>query len=92
MLVGLKLAGLTMGGSISPAMPYKGMVKIISPKDRAELDGLYDALHEAQKRVAAALRTEPPGHMLEGAALTQLLAAEENEASIRRRLKEILGG
>lgn len=62
---------------------------IISPEEAVELEGLYGALHIAQQRVCAALRTK--GHPLEGKLLERLLDEENKENSIRKRIKKILG-
>lgn len=67
------------------------MVKVISPELGAELNKLYVELPSAHARALAALRTEPPGHRLEGDALGRLLAAEEQVAIIVRRIKQIQG-
>ena len=64
---------------------------IISIKLEAELRRLYAELPNAHARAAAALRTDPPGHVLEGEALAHFLAGEEKIAAIVRRIKEIQG-
>ena len=64
---------------------------VISPEEGAELKRLYADLPEAYKRAAAALRTDPPGHVLEGEALKRFMAEEAKVAAIVRRIKEIQG-
>ncbi len=66
-------------------------IHIISIKLEAELRRLYAELPNAHARAAAALRTAPPGHVLEGEALAHFLAGEEKIAAIVRRIKEIQG-
>lgn len=58
----------------------------------AELKWLNAELTEARRRAAAALRIEPPGHMLEGAALARALAEEGKVAALVRRIKQIQVG
>jgi hypothetical protein len=66
-------------------------IHIISIKLEAELRRLYAELPNAHARAAAALRTDPPGHVLEGEALAHFLAGEEKIAAIVLRIKEIQG-
>jgi hypothetical protein len=66
-------------------------IHIISIKLEAELRRLYAELPNAHARAAADLRTDPPGHVLEGEALARFLAEEEKIAAIVRRIKEIQG-
>lgn len=44
----------------------------------------------ATARAATALKTDPPGHLLEGEGLRRFLAEEERAATIVRQIKEIL--
>lgn len=66
-------------------------MKIISPEQGEELKKLYAELPEAYKRAAAALRTDPPGHRLEGDALKRFLELDAKAGAIVRRIKEIQG-
>jgi hypothetical protein len=66
-------------------------IHIISIKLEAELRRLYAELPNAHARAAAVLRTDPPGHVLEGEAFAHFLAGEEKIAAIVRRIKEIQG-
>jgi hypothetical protein len=61
------------------------------PKLAAELQRLYAEYPMATARAAAALKTDSPGHLLEGEALRRFLAEEEKVATIVRRIKEIQG-
>jgi hypothetical protein len=63
----------------------------ISHEEGEELKRLFAELPEAHKRAAAALRTDPPGHVLEGEALKRLMAEEAKVSAIVARIKEILG-
>jgi len=65
--------------------------KIISPELAAELRELYAEYPIATARAAAALRTDPPAHDLDGEALRRFLAEDEKVAKIVRRIREILG-
>jgi hypothetical protein len=67
------------------------MARIISPELGAELKQLYAELPAAYQRAAAALRTDPPGHLLEGESLARFLAADAAASTIVRRIKEIQG-
>ena len=67
------------------------MAKIVAPELGEELRRLRAELLEAQERAAAALRTNPPGHVLEGAALARFRTEDEKVAAIVRRIKEIQG-
>jgi hypothetical protein len=64
---------------------------VISPKEVAELQRLYIELPQAYRRAAAALRTDPPGHSLEGKALARFLEADRKAGDIMRQIKKILG-
>ncbi len=66
-------------------------IHIISVKLEAELRRLYTELPNAHARAASALRTDPPGHILDGEALASFLAGEEKIAAIVRRIKAIQG-
>jgi hypothetical protein len=63
----------------------------VDPQLGAELQRLYAEHPVANARAAAALRTDPPGHRLEGEALRRLLEEEAKVAAIVRRIKEIQG-
>lgn len=65
---------------------------IVSPEEAEELRKLYAEHLKATRRAENALtRTPPPGHVLEGEALTRAVAADAEVAAISRRIKEILG-
>jgi hypothetical protein len=63
---------------------------ISDPALTAELQRLYAEYPVATARAAAALKTDPPGHLLEGEGLRRFLAEEERAATIVRQIKEIL--
>jgi hypothetical protein len=63
----------------------------ISHEEGEELKRLSAELPEAHNRVAAALRTAPPGHVLEGEALKRVMTEEAKVSVIVVRIKEILG-
>jgi hypothetical protein len=65
--------------------------KIIDPQLGAELQRLYAEYPVASARAAAALRTDPPGHYLEGEGLRRFLAEDAKVTAIVRRIKEIQG-
>jgi hypothetical protein len=65
--------------------------KIISPELADELRRLYAEYPIATACALAALKTEPPGHVLEGHALQRFLAEDEKVAKIGRRIREIQG-
>jgi len=68
------------------------MAKTFISRDEAEkLDRLYAELEKASQRALAALRTDPPGHTLEGNALTRFMAADKKVAAIIRKIREIRG-
>jgi hypothetical protein len=74
-------------------VPYWGVGKaFISPEEAAQLRRLYAEAHEASKRAADALRTNPPGHILEGEALARFAAEEKKIGDIMRWIKEIRAG
>jgi hypothetical protein len=64
---------------------------VISPKEAAELQRLYVELPQAIRRAGGALRTEPPGHNLEGEALARFLEADRKVGDIMRQIRKILG-
>jgi hypothetical protein len=64
---------------------------IITPELAAELQRLYAEYPVASARAAAALKTDPPGHELEGEALRRFLAEDAKVSAIVRRIKEIIG-
>jgi len=66
-------------------------MKTINPQLQEELKRLYAELPGAYRHAAEALQTEPPGHLLEGAALQRFMEADAKAAAIVRRIKEIQG-
>jgi len=63
---------------------------VIGAKEAAELQRLYAALPQACRRAAAALRTEPPAHKLEGEALARFSEADRKASDIVQQIKKIL--
>lgn len=64
---------------------------VINLKEATELQRLYAQLPQACRRAAAALRTSPPDHKLEGDALARFLEADRKAGDIARQIKKILG-
>jgi hypothetical protein len=64
----------------------------ILPEQAEELRLLYAGHSKAIQRAAAALRTSPSGHILEGEALQRAIDADAEVAAIARQIKKILGG
>jgi hypothetical protein len=63
----------------------------IKRKEAVELQRLYVELPQAIRRAAGTLRTEPPGHNLEGEALARFLEADRKVGDLMRQIKKILG-
>ncbi len=64
---------------------------VINLKEATELQRLYAQLPQACRRAAAALRTNPPDHKLEGEALARFLEADKKAGDIARQIRKILG-
>lgn len=64
---------------------------LITPEEGAELERLYKELPAAQADVLAAIRTKPPSYQYDDEGQRKLMAAQERESAIIRRIKEILG-
>jgi hypothetical protein len=68
------------------------MAKVsITPEEGEELKRLYGELAETYSQTAAALRTDPPDHVLKASALTRLAEEDAKAAAIIRRIQEIRG-
>jgi hypothetical protein len=73
-------------------MILSGMSKtVINAQEAAELQRLYAQLPQACRRAAAALRTTPPDHKLDGDALARFLEADRKAGDIARQIRRILG-
>lgn len=64
---------------------------VINLKEATELQRLYAQLPQACRRAAAALRTSPPDHKLEGEALARFLEADRKAGDIAQQIRKILG-
>jgi len=64
---------------------------VINLKEATELQRLYAQLPQACRRAAAALRTSPPDHKLDGEALARFLEADKKAGDIARQIRKILG-
>jgi hypothetical protein len=67
------------------------MQKLITLAESEDLIGLYSSLPAAQARVLSAMKTYPPSHILSEESHALWISAEESEAAIITRIKEILG-
>ena len=54
-----------------------------------ELERLFSSLPAAMDRAADALRTDPPGQVLEGAAMTKFVVELQRLGAIVRRIREL---
>jgi hypothetical protein len=63
----------------------------ITPAEAKELARLYQELGIASQRALDALRTDPPGHKLEGEALARFAAADKAVGEIMKEIRAIRG-
>ncbi len=68
----------------------RGMVKIVTSEELAELKRLKSELPNAIM-AAAPPRTLPPAHEMEGEPLARWIAAEKRVSDIQKRIKQIEG-